>query len=817
MIHRNHQRFFFLFLTLSACMAAMAQERFETKWNRGWKFIRQEVKGAEQPDFDDSRWRTVNVPHDAQVEAPFQQKGDGASARVGYLKLGRGAYRKPLLLAGGHLQADGASVPVAGRRVVLHFEGVFRNARLFVNGTAVGPVHKNGYIGFSADITDLLCEGRNVVAVTYDNTYTRASRWYNGEGINRDVWLRVVSPLHVQRLSPSPQPDLALSQGGRAVVDVETLVENAGRDSVLCELVTDIVDAQGATVASRRAVAPFAAGETYTFRQKIPVDDARLWNVGRPYLYRAVARVALVGKDGSGTPVDRVDRRFGLRTIALSPDSGLAVNGRRVYVNGVCLHTDLGPLGTVSLADAWDKRLSVLRDSLGCNALRLSHNVYPEYVLDWADRHGMLVFDEFFDKWRDDYYGKGSGLDDSIKADVVSWIHRDKHHPSVFVWGVGNEVYEQIEWKRTERYGIDWLKSLVALAHATDPTRPATVGQYPSRFNGVRLKSDPGLFRQSEPHPFEFYSDLATTNYLESFWDRDHKKYPQLVFLESEMAVGDLGYDFFNFDHSYPVGQFYWGGTDYIGESFGWPSKGWVRGLVDFTNRLKPLGQSVRSFYTSRPMAHIVTRPQKGQGSLVWNDLKMTWIPLEEHWNYRPGDTLTVQVMSNCDETELLLNGRSLGRKPLPPRHQAPELTWTVAWQPGTLRAVGYKDGVAVAGETLRTAGAPARIVAQVDSTRLRANGEDLAYIDYTVVDRDGNVCQDPVRLDFTLKGPATLAANASANMLSSEPWQGSRGRTTYQGRCQVIVRAGYDGGRVEVVARAKGLKPARTSIVVGK
>lgn len=795
---------------------AMAQTRTSVKINRGWKFIREAVAGAEQPDFDDSGWRTVNLPHDAQIEGSFQKKGDGATSRDGYLKLGKGVYRKEINVKDGILLVDGQSLSLGHASVFLDFEGVFRNAQLYVNGKQVGDVHRNGFLGFSSNITDFLHDGKNVIAVTYDNTYTKASRWYNGEGINRDVWLRIVNSLHVKLLSPDPKP----VQGRPLQIAVETLVENSSADSVLCQIITDIVDEDGNTVASRKAVAPFAAGEAFAFHQQIPVENVHLWNVGAPYLYKAVSHVYLLPGINSQKRflVDEYSKRFGIRTITMSPDSGMAVNGKRVYVNGVCLHTDLGPLGTASFTDAWDKRLSVIKDSLGCNAIRLSHNVYPEYVLDWADQHGLLVFDEFFDKWHDDYYGKNSGvfnnpLSQTIQNDFVSWMNRDKHHPSVFIFGVGNEVYEQIEWKRTEKYGIKWLKEMVDLAHATDPTRPATVGQFPNRFNSINRHSKDYL-SVDKPHPFAFYSDLCTTNYLERFWDRDHKHFPQLIFLESEMAVGDLGYDYFNFDHSYPVGQFYWGGTDYIGESFGWPAKGWVRGLIDFTDRLKPLGQSVRSFYTTKPMTHIVTRPRKGQGSLVWNDVKMTWIPLEEHWNYHKGDTLKVQVMSNCDETELLFDGKSLGRKE---KTTPPEYVWEMPWQPGTLKAVGYNNGMKVSEETLTTAGKPAHIIATVDSTALSPNGEDLAYIDYTVVDKYGNVCQDPIKLDFAVKGPVTIAGVANANMLSNEPWQGISYRTTFQGRCQLILRSGYKTGKVTVTAKGKGLKSATSNIIVTK
>lgn len=285
------------------------------------------------------------------------------------------------------------------------------------------------------------------------------------------------------------------------------------------------------------------------------------------------------------------------------------------------------------------------------------------------------------------------------------------------------------------------------------------------------------------------------------------------------MSVGDLGYAYYNFDHSYPVGQFYWGGTDYIGESFGWPSKGWVRGLVSFTNHLKPLGWSVRSFYdTETSMVKIITRPDKGQGGLVWNDLKMTWIALDEHWNYQDGDKLKVQVMSNCDETELFLNGKSLGMKQLPPKNQAPELVWDVAYQKGELKAIGYNKGVKVSEDVLATAGKPAKMLVHLSKNQLKGDGMDLAYLDYTVVDAQGNVCPDAVKLDFEVKGQGTNAGVASDDMMSDEPWKGNS-RSTYRGKCQLIVRssalASGKAGKIVVKAKAKGLKTLATEIIV--
>ncbi len=802
-----------LLIALAAVVAAQAREKINI--NLGWKFIREAIEGAQAPEYNDAKWQTVDLPHDAAVHHEFQKKGDGASSRVGFLPLGRGWYRR-------HIAYDKAW---QGKRVIIEFEGVYRDARVYVNGVDCGGRNPNGYLDFEYDITDMLRDGDNVVAVSYDNTYMVSSRWYNGEGINRDVWLHVVDPVHVARYGTYiTTPKISAD---RALVAIETSVLNRRRDSVLCRLVTDIVDPQGRVVASREAVAPFAAGETFTFRQELSVGAPQLWEVGRGVLYKAVSRVYVEGRypqfshnsqpSHSSQPSDVYETPFGIRDIEFTPEQGLLVNGKRTYINGVCLHTDLGPLGTASFRAAWDRRLEAITRDMGCNGIRLSHNAYPKYVLDWADRHGVLVVDEFFDKWEESYYGPKAKMGDLHLRDIRTQMERDRNHPSVFLWSVGNEVYQQIQADKTRNGGVNMLKMLVDHTRKIDPSRKITYSQYPNRYGDTRKKKDAKAFLASEPHQFEYYSDIVSTNYLENFWNEDHKKYPQLMFMAGELAVGDLGYDYFNYDHSYPIGHFYWGGTDYIGESFGWPSKGWTRGLIDFTNRVKPLGQSVRSFYWPEPMVKIVTRPASGQGSLVWNDLKMTWTKLEEHWNYRPGDTLTVQVMSNCDETELTLNGRSLGRKRLPAAGTPPELTWRVAYAEGELKAIGYRNGAKVADDVIRTAGKPARLVVSASTDTLCADGLDLAYIDYTVVDKDGNVCPvNDVKISFDVKGCGTNAGVANADMLSNEPWQADS-RTTYQGRAQLIVRSKATEGSITVRAKAKGQKAVDTVIRVAK
>ena len=790
-----------LLFAVLLCVTSAAKAHEKESLNMGWRFLREDVASASEKNFDDSRWRIVNLPHDAQIEDEFTEKGNGASARNGFLKLGKGWYRKHLTW----------NENWRGKHIWIEFEGVYRDARIYINGKKLTGEHPNGYVPFACDITKYLEEGDNVIAVGYDNTYEKSSRWYNGEGINRNVWLIAYDDLHVERNGTYITTPKIFSDKAKACI--ETKVRNDGNDSIICRLITEIYSPNGELVASKSAVVPFGGNETYTFRQELWIENPQLWEVGDGKLYDVVShveRLSSIKENKTSALCDVYKSRFGIRDIEFSPDCGLLVNGKRVYINGVCLHTDLGPLGTASFDKAWEHRLAVIKNQMGCNGIRLSHNCYPEYVLDWADENGVLVFEEFFDKWDESFYGKGVKCGDMHLRDIKEQMERDRNHPSVFIWSVGNEVYYQIRMDKTENGGVELLKKLYDFAHNIDASRKITVGQYPNRLGSVTKKNNAKKFAIAEPHQFEYYSDIVSTNYLERFWDSDHEKYPQLIFMASELAVGDFGYDYFNYDHSYPVGHFYWGGTDYIGESFGWPYKGWTRGLVDITNRVKPLGQSVRSFYTETPMTKIVTIPHKGGGGLVWNDLKMTWKPLAEHWNYNEGDTITVQVMSNCDETELFLNGKSLGKKQLPEKTKAPQLAWEVPFEKGELKAIGYRNGHKMAEDIICTAGKAAKIVVKTDDKKLKANGMDLAYLDYEILDKDGNVCHEDVSLQFDVNGCAEIIGIANSNMATEESFRANPHKT-FGGRCQLILRSTNRVGKIKVTAKAKGMKSVTT------
>ncbi len=767
--------------------------------NLGWKFIRENIAGAESPDFSDRTWTTVNLPHDAAIAGSFSR--GNALAQNGFLERGAGWYRR-------HLPYRSQW---EGQRVILEFEGVYRCARVYVNGRLCGPTAvSNGYMPFEYDVTDLLREGDNLIAVSYDNTGAPTSRWYNGEGIDRNVWLTIIPPVHVDLYGTRITTPVA--EKHRAVASVETTVVNTLPDSAFCSLTTRIFDPDGLKAGEHTACAPLAPHETYIFRQNFEIADPQLWDAGCGRLYRAESFVGSTGQQD-----DIYTTPFGIRRIELLADSGLIINGRREYLHGVCLHSELGPLGCASFDAAWERRLRTVVDSLGCNALRLSHNVYPQFVLDWCDRHGILVYDEMLDKWGNSFYGPGDAFSPEkapeVTSDLLRWIRRDRNHPSVFIWGAGNEVDEQIDASREPEAGVERLKFITSLIRQADPTRPSAVGQYPAR-QGSKTPFNSKDFTSTEPHPFSFHSDVVATNYTEYMWGRDHARYPQLIFMASELAVGDSGYDYFNFDHSYPIGHFYWGGTDYLGESVAWPMKGWILGLIDTDNRMKPAGYSVRSFTSAEPMVKMAVVAARLEGGIVWNDLKLPGKYMERGWNYATGDTLRVQVMSNCPETELFLNGRSLGRRSLPPAGQPPRLTWEVAYEPGEILAAGYAGGCETARDSMHTALQPYAIVAETDTAVIAANGMDLAYIRFRITDRNGHTVPDKdMKLQFHVDGPATIQAVSNANLLSDESFVGNS-RTTFRGEAMLILRSTADAGKITVKATAKGVKSATAGIV---
>lgn len=759
--------------------------------NFDWKFTFGDVKEATNLNFDDSKWQTVQLPHDASIYGPFVKDSLGGNAVNGYRPRRIGWYRK-------HISIDPKQI---GKKIYIDFEGVYRASEVWVNGTHCGTF-LNGYLDFQYDISKLVVAGENVIAVRYDNRDTKTSRWYTGEGITRNVYLHFLEPVHVDRYgtyitTPKITPDMAK-------VVIETNVKNDLPDSLVCKLVTNIVSPQGKTVASRTSVVPVKGDENFKFHQEFMVTSPSIWDIDKPNLYKAVTNVYV--KDQL---MDVYETSFGIREVEFTQEQGFLLNGRKVFLKGVCLHHDLGPLGAAAFEAGWEKRLSVLKNELGCNAIRLSHNPYPKCVLDWCDRNGVLVFDEAYDKWNDQYYGKGKKFEDYWRNDVETFVKRDRNHPSVFIWSVGNEVLQQIK-KEDADLGVKLLKEMVDFVHKLEPSRKVTCALFPNRYNSVSQRQNG--YTEAEPHPMAFYADVMSVNYMSRFFEKDHKKYPQLIYLISEEVTNDDGINFLKYDHSYTCGQFYWGGTEYIGEGTKWPSKGWYRGLIDLTNNLKPSAYNVKGFYSDKPLVRVAIcdKPEK---AYVWNEVKMSSVPKFTSWNWKDGDSIAVQVFSNCDSVSLLMNGKLIGTKAI--NRSNPEFIWKVRYEKGEVKAIGRNDGKVVAEHLVKTAGDPYRIVLETDKDTLAANGLDLTYFKVKVVDRNNNIVPNANNtIKFKIVGAGTNAGVGNGNINSDELWQADT-RSVYNGECQLIVRSAREKGKIVVEATSAGLKSAKHDITV--
>ncbi len=771
----------FLFILTLLLISTSLFSREKIRINFDWKFTTGDQQDAQKAKFDDSKWQLVQLPHDASIYGPFV-KNDGGNAINGYRPKNIGWYRKHLIID--KKQMD--------KKLVLEFEGVYRAADVWVNGTHCGTF-LNGSLDFQYDISKLVTSGDNLIAVRYDNRQ-KSSRWYTGEGIYRDVYLHVLEPVHVDRYGTNiTTPKISKES---ASVEIETSVKSDLPDTMVCKLVTDIISPSGKTVASRTSVVPMTGGENFKFHQELKVAAPVRWDISNPAIYKAVSRVYVKNQ-----LTDTYESTFGIREVEFTPEEGFLLNGRKVFLKGVCLHQDLGPLGTAAFEKGWEKRLSILKNDLGVNAIRLSHNPYPKYVLDWCDRNGILVFDEAYDKWDEQYYGKGNLFQNNWKSDVETWIKRDRNHPSVFIWSVGNEVFQQIRKEQADA-GVALLKEMTDFVHKLEPSRKVTCAMYPSRYNSISHRQNGYL--DAAPHPMTFYMDVMSVNYMAKFFAKDRLKYPQLTYLISEEVTTEDGLRFFEYDHSYVAGQFYWGGTEYIGESFGWPSKGWINGPIDLCNNFKPLAYNIKSFYKDEPLVRVAVWENKGD-TLDWNDVKMTTKPKKTSWNFTDGDSLTVQVFSNCDQVELFINGKSQGIKNI--NRNRPEFIWRVKYEKGAIEAIGINEGKTEAQHIVRTAGKPYRIILETDKSTLSADGLDLAYLKIKVVDKDNIIVPTATnKINFKVSGAGTNAGVGNGDIKSSELWQADF-RSVYNGECQLIVRSGREVGKITVEAAAPGLK----------
>ena len=736
----------FLALCALSTVQSLAQVSFgkASKFNEGWQFLQKESEQFSNADADDSKWRRLHLPHDWSIEG---QLSPTLASCTGYLPGGIAWYRK-------HFSMSAADLHDAStQKKYIYFEGVYNRSEVYLNGTLLGK-RPSGYASFMYDMTPYLKEGDNVLAVRVDHSKYADSRWYTGSGIYRDVWLVQAPETHLAMWGTGYKATKITNSKATVVVDVK--VENAAAAKGALQIAVEMTDAQGKVVAK--------AAQAYKNTDKpnmltLNVSKPHRWNLDDPYLYNIHTTLLCGGK-----VIDQNDIKAGLRTLQFTPDHGFALNGKNMKVKGVCLHHDAGVLGAVVPEQVWERRLLKLKE-IGVNAIRCAHNPQTPVLYDLCDRLGLMMMDEASDEWEfpkrkwvegwnvgePSYDGTFDFFEEWIDRDVTDMVRRDRNHPAIILWSIGNEVdypndpyshpvldggnaainqpmFGGYDPKRPNAERIGKIaKRLAACVRSVDDSRPVT-----GALAGVVMSN------QTE---YPEAVDVVGYNYTENRYEEDHRTYPKRVIYGSENGVG---YDAWCHvrDKEYIFGQFIWTGTDYLGESGRWPSRGLNTGLLDFGSYAKPRGHFRASLWCEQPVCYIGTYPAVARR---WRGMDGIPVSAEamDTWNYEDGQMIRVVCYTNAPQARLLLNGEEVGA-PKPYNMKNGIIYWDIPYKAGELKAVSMdKDGKDVAEYKIETSGRPYAIRATFDNAQGAVADESIDGINHLlieVVDEEGRL-----------------------------------------------------------------------------
>jgi len=758
-------------------------------FDEGWRFHRGDIANAEQTSFKDNSWRDIDLPHDWSIEdlpgtnSPFNPDAiNGVS--VGFTTGGIGWYRKTFTLP----------VNQQNKRISILFDGVYMNSDVWVNGVHLGN-HPYGYTSFYYDITDKIKKNeKNIIAVQVKNEGAN-SRWYAGSGINRHVWLIETNPIHVAQWGNYiTTPEVNVSS---AKVNIKTRVENETDVSATITLLNKIINAKGVEVAKTSLKQNINAKGEFEFNENAIVKSPKLWSTENPELYKAITEIYVDGKLS-----DHVETKFGIRNISFDAVNGFMLNNKPMKLKGGCFHIDNGPLGARSFDRAEIRRVALMKAS-GFNAIRCSHNPPAPAFLGACDSLGMLVIDEAFDCWNegknaDDYHVY---FQDWWQRDLQSMLLRDRNHPSIIMWSIGNEI------PGMDRPSIaDTAKILADYVRSVDNTRPVTAAA-----NSVSDQKD------------AFFSalDICGYNYAMDKYVSDHERKPNRIMIATEsFPLEAFDYWMDVLDHPWVIGDFVWTGFDYIGESsIGWlgymPDKkyypwnlaycgdidicGWKRPQSFYRDAL--WGKNQLSIFVKPLQPSFPVNPKKEPWS-KWN-----WDDVVANWNWKGDEDsiFEVNIYSSCDEVELFLNNKSLGKKPTN-RSTKFMAVYNVPYAAGALKAVGYDNGKKVNTAILKTAGEPTQIKLSADRKVIKADNEDLSYITVELVDKKGIRNPEAENLiHFEIEGPGTIAGVGNADPVSVESYQLPQPKA-WQGRCIVVVKSAKHLGNIVLKATSPGL-----------
>jgi beta-galactosidase len=765
-----------------------------------WLFSRGDFAAAAMPTFHDVNWTHVDLPHDWSADGPFSAEFGSGN---GYAPGGIAWYRKHFTLPASLATKAGA----------IEFDGIYDDSEVWVNGHFVGG-RPYGYSSFECPMTPFLTfgGGDNVVAVRVDHSRFADSRWYTGSGIYRHVRFRFTDPLRVAHWGTSVTSSSVTAAS--ASVRVETAIDNASTAARAFALESEVV-LRGTVVARSVTSGTVGARGSQTLVQDIDVAHPERWSTDSPALYVLRQRIR-----ANNEVTDDVETTFGIRTVRFDPDRGCVLNEQPIKLKGVCVHHDAGSVGAAVPEAVWERRLRALK-ALGVNAIRTSHNPPAPEFLDLCDQLGLIVLDEAFDeftptknKWVNgrnigvpSRFGYGEVFAEWAVTDVEDMVTRDRNHPSVVMWSVGNEIDYPNDPFSDPVLGTSYrptnppaarlvtlVQPLIDAVKRLDPSRPVTMA-----LASLAMSDAVGLGAML---------DIVGYNYQESRYVADHATYPQRVIFGSETT-----HTFDNWaivrDNPYVAGQFLWTGIDYLGEARAFPNRANGAGLLDLAGFKRPAAWFRQSLWSSTPMVYLSASPATAPGSLA----PTRGAGPEEHWNWPPGSTVVVSAYTNAAEVELSLNGQSLGTKRLA-EAQAGVLRWSVPYAPGELKAVATTSAKPVADFTLRTAGAARRLELTRDVSAVLPDSRQTTQVEFRIVDDAGvRVPNADVLVTFQVEGPARILGLGNGDVNDIENG-GNGAHRTYQGRGLVILRIADPASPVTITAASPGLESATISLL---
>lgn len=797
--------------------------RQKNNFDFDWKFTKGDFPEANKVDFDDSKWQAIDVPHDWAISDTFSKENPTRNSGA-YASGGIGWYRKTFTAS--HIDPSS--------EVSIEFGGVYMNSEVWINGHYLGK-RPYGYISFNYNLTPYLnFDGENTLAVRVDNMKQPSARWYTGCGIYRHVWLIATDKLHVARHGIFATTKTVDDKS--AIIEISTSIENANEQIQAYDLQNELYSANGELLAQFETSANAEEKGTQEIIQNITVETPELWSPDQPYLYTLKTIIR-----HKNTIIDQVETNIGIRSFTFSPDNGFSLNGKSMKFQGVNNHSDLGALGAAINNGVLHRRLQVLKE-MGCNAIRTAHNPPSDELLNMCDSMGFMVMDEVFDEWLESWpfggvkkpqgkskYGYHLLFDEWAEKDLTEVIKRDRNHPSIIIWSVGNEIPDACFEVGTER-----VKKLMAIVKKEDNTRPITCG-----ITHMHLANETG-----------FASALDITGYNGGggscfMYEKDHETYPERILIATEvphsfqtrgvyrtqswyrgqnplggiMKVPNLSekevfpditkYYSSSYDNAmvrigardswrrtrdfpYMCGEFRWTGFDYLGESmFGWPAKLWNFGIIDMCGFPKDTYYFYQSQWTKEPMVHILP-----------------------HWNWagKEGTKIPVVAYSNCESVELFLNGKSLGEQKM---DDAMDLVWQVPYQPGVLIAKGKNKGKIVCEKEIKTADKAAKIQLLADKKIIKCDKQDVVHIEVNILDNNDIFVPDALNnIHFKIDGDATIVGIDNGDPMSEESFVGNS-RSAFNGKCLLILKSNGNPGEITITAESDSLNPSVVKVLM--